>query len=463
MRVGLTFAIAAALLILAGNNAGAQAPEPCRIEVVEKGTGWPVPLVELETNHHVRFVSDNAGIIAFDLPELMGRETWFTVQGNGYEVPADGFGYRGVRLTPRPGKTIKVEVSRTIIAKRLGRITGAGLFGESQRFGEHLDWKESGVLGQDSVQNAVYRGKMFWAWGDTTLARYPLGVFHMASATSEVQPLDSFQPPLKLELDYFTNEEGTPRGVAQMPGSGPTWVSGYVTVPDKSGTPHLVGTYVKIKPPMEAYECGLCAWNDATSEFELVRKIWTKSEETPERPPVPDGHPVIVPGDDGSDWILFGNPLPNLRCPATFEAWQDPSQWEVLEPQEHLVSAADGQKVKPHSGSIAWNPYRKRWVTVFMQAFGKPSTFGEVWYAEADGPTGPWGPAVKVLSHQNYTFYNPRLHPDFTPEGSPILLFEGTYSAMFADRPIPTSRYDYNQVLYRLDLDDPALAPARVE
>src|SRR6185369_5027440 len=63
----------------------------CRIEVVEKGTGWPVPLAELRTTHHVRFVADNAGVIAFDLPELFGRETWFEVHGHGYEVPKDGF------------------------------------------------------------------------------------------------------------------------------------------------------------------------------------------------------------------------------------------------------------------------------------------------------------------------------------------------------------------------------------
>jgi hypothetical protein len=86
-----------------------------------------------------------------------------------------------------------------------------------------------------------------------------------------------------------------------------------------------------------------------------------------------------------------------------------------------------------------------------------------VWYAEADAPTGPWGRAVKILSHQNYTFYNPRLHPEWTPADSPLLLFEGTFSQMFAERPPPTPRYDYNQVLYRLDLDDPALAPARAK
>ena len=96
-----------------------------------------------------------------------------------------------------------------------------------------------------------------------------------------------------------------------------------------------------------------------------------------------------------------------------------------------------------------------------IRRFEKPSAFGELWYAEAEVPTGPWGRAVKVLSHDNYTFYNPRLHPEFTPEGSPILIFEGTYTAEFADRPPPTPRYNYNQMLYRLDLDDPALAPAQ--
>src|SRR6188472_3996548 len=73
---------------------------PCRLEVVEIGTGWPVPLVQLRTTHNAIFVTDNAGLIAFDLPELMGREVWFEIEGQGYEVKPDGFGNRGVRLTP---------------------------------------------------------------------------------------------------------------------------------------------------------------------------------------------------------------------------------------------------------------------------------------------------------------------------------------------------------------------------
>jgi hypothetical protein len=470
---------------------------PCRIQIVEKGTGWPVPLVELRTTHNVRLVSDNAGLIACDLPEVMGRETWFTVVGHGYEIPKDGFGYRGVRLVPEPGKTLKVEVTRTIIAKRLGRLTGAGMFAESQKLGLERDWRESGVFGCDSVQNAVHAGRMFWAWGDTTMPNYPLGIFDMSSATTAVQPLKSFEPPVRIEFNYFletkyyVDGKPRPRGVAKMPGSGPTWLSAYVSLPDKAGTPHLVATYVKIKPPLEAYECGLCVWNDRESSFERHKVLWNKSKpdaqaredrgppftslagasgfnvvtgnsgEAAKQPPAPDGHPAFWTDDAGKKWVLFGNPLPKLRLPATFEAWQDPATWEVLKPQESLPSAADGKPVKLHTGSIAWNPFRKRWVTVFMQAFGKPSAFGELWYAEADRPTGPWGKAVKVLSHENYTFYNPRLHPEFTPADSPVLLFEGTYTQEFADRPPPTPRYDYNQILYRLDLDDPALRAAQ--
>jgi hypothetical protein len=434
---------------------------PCRIEVVEKGSGWPVPLVELRTTHNVRLVTDNAGVIALDLPEVMGRESWFDVIGQGYEAPKDGFGYRGVRLTPLPGKTLRVEVMRTIIARCLGRLTGAGLFGESQKLGSELDWTESGVFGCDSVQNAVYRGKLFWAWGDTTLPRYPLGIFDMSSATTPIQPLTSFQPPLRLKFDYFTDDKGAPRGVAKMPGSGPTWLSGYVTLSDRSSTPHLVATYIKVKPPLEAYESGLCVWNDSAARFEQLRVLWTKSAAVPKQPPAPGGHPVFWKDAQDKEWVLFGNPLPTLRCPASFEAWQEPSTWEQLKPQESLTAAGDAPPVKPHSGSAAWNPFRKRFVTVFMQTFGEPSAFGELWYAEADAPTGPWGKAVKILSHQNYTFYNPRLHPEFTPANSPILLFEGTYTMQFANHPPPTPRYDYNQILYRLDLDDPALAPAQ--
>lgn len=440
--------------LMGGIAAGGEPLRACRIDVVEKGTGMPVPLVELKTTHQLRFVSDNAGVIALDAPEVMGRETWFDVVGHGYGIPKDGFGYRGVRLTPVPGGRLRVEVERTALAQRMGRLTGAGLFSESQKLGLEPGWREQGVFGCDSVQNAIHGGRLFWVWGDTTLAGYPLGIFDASAATTALPPAASLEPPLRVRFDYFEGEAGVPRGVAKMPGSGPTWLTGLVSLPTKDGEERLGASYMKIKPPLDAYEWGLCRWNEPGRRFEPLRIVWQKTEADPQRGPCPEGHAVLWRDEAGVEWVLFGDPLPTLRCRATFEAWSDPAAWEALVPQAAIPEAKGEGRVTPHRGSIAWNPWRKRWVTVFTQAFGKPSALGEIWYAEASAPTGPWSGAVKILSHENYTFYNPRLHPEFTPAGSAWLYFEGTYSMMFADHAVPTGRHDYNQVLYRLDLSE---------
>lgn len=444
-------------LLLAGT--AVDAGEPFRIEIVDRSNGWPVPLVELETVHGVKFVSDNNGLIAFDAAELMGRETWCGVRGFGYGVAKDGFGVEGVRFTPRPGGRARVDVERRIIAKRLGRITGAGVFCESQKLGEEEAWAESGVVGCDSVQSAVLDGKLFWVWGDTSLARHPLGIFDGTAARTPLRPLERLEPPVRLAFDYYRDPAGVPKAIARMPGSGPTWLTGLARVQDAAGATRLVATFLKIKPPLDACRAGLCVWDTDAEQFHELTTIWERSGDEPRGPPLLEGHPVAWQDPAGRPWLLFGNPFPCIRCPATFEAWADPKTWEPVAAPKVLHDAGGGS-VKPHSGSIAWSPWRKRWVAVFMEKFGKPSAFGELWYAEAGSPLGPWGTAVKVVSHENYTFYNPRIHPEFTDERSPVLIFEATFTRQFADTPPPVARHDYNQVLYRLDLDDAALAAA---
>ena len=441
----------------------------CRIEVVDAQSGWPVPLVELRTLHQQRFVSDNAGVIAFDLPECFDREMFFYVSSDGYEVPADGFGFRGVRLTPRSGQTLTVKVNRTSIAKRLGRLTGSGLLAEAQRFGDHSDWREGPLMGCDSVQMTLYRGRPFWSWGDTLFAKYPLGNFDMTGATTAGPPVTERQPPIFPQYDYFLDDRGGTKGVAPIAGPGPTWLSGYASLADAHGEEHLVALYRKIEPPMTTYEIGLCQWEPQQQIFMSVKKLWSKSDGKPEPQLLPSGHtfrlnePGTEPGakTDQPQWLLMGDPLPKFRCAATYEAWSDPSQWQPVDAPADLADAHSAERIKPHSGSVAWSQHRERWVTVFMQSFGKPSVFGELWYAEAKSPLGPWGPAVKILSHHNYTFYNPRLWGEFSQPDPTVILFEGTYTEQFAKSPAPTARYDYNQILYRIDLDDPKLGPAR--
>ncbi len=446
-------------LLLAVSSVG-WAAEPCRIEIVDQENGWPVPLVELRTTHDARYVSDNAGLIALDDPELFDRAVWFHVKGHGYGVKKDGFGYEGLRTSPTAGGTIRIEVERRNIAKRLGRLTGAGLFAEQQKLGGEVRIPETGVFGCDSVLVARQGNELFWLWGDTTLSGYPLGVFHSTAARTPAQPVTDFKPPLAIPYRHFRDAEGKVRGVAPLPGDGPTWLGGMTSLKWKAGLPfRLVATYSKIENHLDEYEVGLCVWDPEANAFKPHRVLWKEGDG--EKGLIPRGHPAFWKDGHGKEWVLYGDPFPTMRCPATFEGWESREQWEKIAEPAAPRSAEDGSEVKPHRGSIAWNPFRKRWAAIFTQQFGKPSAFGEIWYAEAASPTGPWGKAVKVLTHDNYTFYNPRIHPELTPDDASFIVFEGTYTAEFADRPQPTPRYNYNQVLYRLDLDDPKLAAAR--
>ena len=122
------------------------------------------------------------------------------------------------------------------------------------------------------------------------------------------------------------------------------------------------------------------------------------------------------------------------------------------------VDAASGKPFRPHGCSIAYNAYRDCW-TMITSELGGSSMLGEAWYLEAPRPEGPWINAVKILTHKNYSFYNPLQHPEMTTPDDPHLYFEGTYTKMFSGNEVPTPYYDYNQVMYRINLKDPRLAP----
>lgn len=435
--------------------------EPYRIEVVDKSNGWPVPLVQLTTTGGQSFFTDNAGVVAFDAPEFMGRETYLAIFSHGYEKPADGFGYRGVRFTPTPGGKFKIEIERKQIAKRLGRLTGAGQFAESQKLGEYADWRETGAVGTDTVRTTAHNGKLYWLWGDTNIPNYPLGIFNTPVATTRLKPLASLKPPVAIQYDYVRNEKGAPRGTIDIPGPGPVWLSAFVSLPDAQGRNHLVATWAKIPEALKAGEIGLAEWNEETLRFDVVSSIWQRGAAAPDPPKdYPDGHALLWTDADGKQWVYFNGP-PSLKCPATYEAWKDRSQWQPVKRRTSFKAADGSETVSLASGDIAWSGFRKRWIFIFQQKFGKSSAFGEVWYCEGKSPEGPWGPAVKIATHENYTFYNIQADWQLTDPNEPVMLFEGTYTHTFSSSKVPTPRYDYNQILYRVDLNDPALQPAQ--
>jgi hypothetical protein len=48
-------------------------------------------------------------------------------------------------------------------------------------------------------------------------------------------------------------------------------------------------------------------------------------------------------------------------------------------------------------------------------------------------------------------------YPFFNQDGGRVIFFQGTYTNSFSGNPVITPRYNYNQIMYRLELNDPRL------
>lgn len=493
------------VLVLKLGVSGRAAEEFFEIRVIDDQTGRGVPLVELETVNNIRYVTDSNGYVALNEPTLFGQKVFFHVRSHGYEFPKDGFGYRGKAVAVAPGGSTTLKIKLLNIAERLYRVTGGGIYHDSLLLGHEAPIEHpllnAKVLGSDSVVNTIYKGKIHWFWGDTNRPAYPLGNFDVPGAVSELPAQGGLDPGAGVDLSYIVGDDGFARPTAKMPGDGPTWIDGLVTVPNHDGQERMFAAFVKIKPPLTTYARGLAEWNDETQRFEKVADFEV------EAPLLPGGHPVKHT-EDGVEYVYFARPYPLTRVKATAESLANLDEYEgftclvegsrlndpkldraadgtlryswkrntpPLDPQtqkkltdsgkmksdEALLALCDrdtGKTVMAHGGSVYWNEHRQRWVMIFVEGFGSPSFLGEVWYAEADRLVGPWVYTTKIATHDRYDFYNPKQHPMFDADGGRTIFFEGTYTNTFSGNPIKTPRYDYNQVMYKLDLADSRLA-----
>lgn len=502
----LPASVALALVAPAGLQA-VPAHDYFEIAVLDEQTGRGVPLVELRTVHGVRCWTDSNGLAAFHEPGLMGRDVFFHVRSHGYELAPDGFGFAGRALRVTEGGRAEIRLRRVNVAERLYRVTGGGIYRDSLLLRRPVPLREpilaGMVLGQDSVVNAVFRGRLYWFWGDTNRPAYPLGNFHVPGATSSLPGAGGLDPSAGVDLEYFVGEDGFAKATCRMPGEGPTWISGPVVLRDESGRERMFAGYVKVRGHLQVHARGLAEWEDE-------RREWRHVCDFPmDAPAYPDGHPFLH-SCGGRSYVYFAHPYPLVRVPADPESLADLSRYEaytclqegsrldepqierhpdgpfrglaryawrrdapavgpgeqaelvrrgILRPEEGLLQLHDvetGEPVLAHSGSVAWNEYRQRWILIALEQWGT-SPLGEVWYAEAPAPLGPWIYARKVVTHERYSFYNPKQHPYFAQEGGRFVYFEGTYATTFSGNDDATPRYDYNQIMYRLDLADSRL------
>jgi hypothetical protein len=508
--VGTIVAMTAPLSARAGGSAGPADPPPrvFRIQVVDEETGRGVPLVELRTVNQVRYYTDSNGVVAFDEPGLMNRKVYFAIASHGYEVDKDGFGFRGKALEVKEGGSARIAIRRLNIARRIYRVTGAGIYRDSVLTGDPVPIREpllnGQVLGQDSVVNVLFQDKIHWFWGDTNRPDYPLGNFHVPGATSELPGKGGLEPEVGVNLSYFVDDRGFARPTAPIPGEGPTWISGLVVLKDSAARERMFAAYVKVRKVLEVYERGLAEYHPQTNRFEKVVQF---PDATTYAGEFPSGH-TLLSQDHGVDYVYYCNPYPLIRMPADPEqlkriesceaftclkpgtriteqkldrgpdgalhyGWKTKTQLVLQEQQDKLISSRlvkpdelllnlrdldSGKAVIAHGGSVSWNEYRQRWVMIAVEARGSTSYLGEVWYAEADTLLGPWVYARKIVTHDKYSFYNPKQHPMFDQAKGRSIFFEGTYATTFSGNPDATPRYDYNQIMYQLELTDRRLA-----
>lgn len=428
MRLASLFIAAIGVVVLLWSCTDGRASEYCVIRVVDEDTGRGVPLIELKLPNDVKYWTDSAGVAALDEPSFVGQEVFIAIRGHGYEYSEETLFGRGAHVRIEPGAIRELRVRRTMIAERLYRLTGEGIYRDSVMADLPVAMEEpmmnALVLGQDTVSAAVYRGKIFWIWGDTIGPAY--WNFSVSAATSDLGD----DPAVAVNYRYFTDSDGRARPMLPLQGEGLVWIEGLIPMMDPDGEERLIATYTRQDGLQFPDECGLALFDDATQMFQPWVQVPCRDHAISSHPFLHDGY-----------WYLY----PWLRVLNDWSAIQDPSQWETRDIQ--LPSNAK------RPSCVVWNGYRKRWILLLEDT-------GDVYYAEATQPEGPYGRAVKIIHHDQYNFYNVATHTFFNKEGGREIYVEGTYTDSFSGATERTPRYNYNQVMYRLRLDDPRLREA---
>ncbi len=305
---------------------------PFKIQVVDEQTGRGVPLVELKTTDATVYYTDSNGIVAYDEPGLMNQDVYFSLKSHGYEFPKDMFGNRGKAFKTVPGGNAKISIKRLNIAERLYRITGPGIYRDTILVGEKAPLKEpllnGKVMGQDTVMSTIYKGKLFWCWGDTSRPAYPLGNFHTSGATSMFPDKGGLNPSVGIDYDYFVNKEGFCRAMVELPpieGASLIWIDSLMTLPDDKGNERLVARYDNLKGLSDVAAKGLIVFNDEKQIFELLKQFDLKN------PLHPSNYPFRVKSN-GADYFYFASPLPNMRVKANWNDIQNQAAYESYTP-----------------------------------------------------------------------------------------------------------------------------------
>ena len=441
------------------------------LKAVDSVTGRGVPQVDFVASDGARYTTDNAGNVAFHRPGQGGAAETFTVESYGY-----GPGWAAtavtptpnqIRLSPQDGVAVTLPVVRSQIAQRLYRETGQNTYDESIKLGRPSPVQfplndNASIDGQDTVQTAIYKDKIYWFYGDTFSdfgndnaggffgGGADSANFRTTVATSDLPASGGLSPDVGTNRTYVTNADGGPKSVfpeSNFPTGGLYWLGVPFVVNDAAGNETMVANYTIVNGPPGGQH-GFARWNDVAQEFDPINTFSTSN-------PINPSGSATTTTFDGQPYYVLTMGMSQARVPASYAAVTDITQYEVFTPfaadtnwddagsvsssrvvrdaagapvwawrknvkpmssldQENFVDRglwtwaqtpfalanADnpGQHVAFSSASISYNAYRGAWTMVGQQVFGD-SFLGETWYSEAPGVTGPWATTRKVATN----------------------------------------------------------------
>ena len=474
------------------------------ITTVDAADGRGIPLVELEAFNALTWQSDNLGNIAVIEPDLIGKTVRFLVRGHGYRIPSiDFFGERSVTVKIEPGASCTVALERTAIAERLYRITGSGRYRDSTLAGidvsDHPVDLVGNVIGLDSAVPVVWQNRLLSFYGDT------LGSdrINLSGSGGEVDLSKPGVPDRQFPLKFFVDATGFARRMVPLSEPGFVWIETVLplTADTDADKQILAARYVVHKTLEEAVETGYAVFDELQGVFIPFRRFESKRQHKSARAmPVKYGDvtgfclqpweritrtlSAFVTPEEYEHYTCLSEVAPASATPAAckiddrwFNIERDADGHPVLRWRRgslpynavvqrqllkdghikadeiwlRLIEMGSGRRLADFTGSISYNRYRERWIM-----FAQGDT-GEIWYSEADTFTGPWLYARRIIDHDAYNFYNPVHHPWFDADDGRTVYLEGTFTAFFTEKEHKKPRTDYNQVMYRMKLDDDRL------
>jgi len=437
------------------------------IHVVDEADGRGIPMAIVRMSNGVEHLTDSAGWIRIDEPGLMHSRVRLEIHSPGYRMPARGKDSAAVELQFSTTGDVVVPLVRVDIAQRMYRVTGTGIYRDSELLNREVPLPignhAAGLVSAWGVQRASIGKKVVWCWRQSLLSHGGMTSVSVAGAWSDFPEHGGLDPTQGIHFAYLPAGTEQVHSLLTAEDPGAIWIEGLTSVPDETGKLNLVAHYIRQGAEGERAEHGIAIWTDE-KRFERI----------------------VVLGDE-YEWqfpagqCVTRQPFCHVRCPARLDAVRNPGAFEALSwdttshkytwqqsrppmsQREESTWIAEGSisqprtQVRDHNSqkpvpvqesSIEWNPHHRCYVMIAS------SVDGDVWFCESRHLEGPWENAIRIISAEPGRCSSPVQHPFMNQDGGRIIWFE----TALLDSGLP--RYDRNELMHRLDLDDPRLKPA---